>query len=123
MTNENGMFVMDFLVLPGQWRPQYPWEHIAWISPPWPSEYYLWLDLPETVFCDAGNFFLSHINDYYPPAFQDLPRVEWATTPAGISFRRQLPNGVEFGVRIEKRDEMSVSLRFDIICIGVCYFS
>ena len=115
MADTNGMFVTDFLILPGQWRPQCPWEHIAWISPPWPSQYYLWLDLPETVFCDAGNFFLSHISDKHPPVFQDLPKIPWTTTPAGISVRRQLPNGVEFGALIEKRDEISVSLHLDIL--------
>lgn len=115
MADTNGMFVNDMLILPGQWRPQCPWEHIAWISPPWPSQYYLWLDLPETVFCDAGNFFLSHINLDYPPAFPDLPKVQWTTTPNGMSLRRRLPNGVEFGASIEKRDEISVCLRLDIL--------
>jgi hypothetical protein len=115
MTDTNGMFANDFHILPGQWRPQCPWEHIAWISPPWPSQYYLWLDLPETVFCGPQNFFLSHINDHFPPVFQDLPKVNWTTTPAGVSVRRRLPNGIEFGVLIEKRDEISVSLRLNIL--------
>ena len=114
MPDTNGRFVNDFLVLPGQWRPQCPWEHIVWISPPWPSQYYLWLDIPETVFCDAGNFFLSHINDDYPPAFPGLPKVQWTTTPNGVSVRRELPNGVAFAVLIEKRDEKSVSLRLEL---------
>ncbi len=25
-------------ILPGQWRPHYPFEQIAWVSPPWPSQ-------------------------------------------------------------------------------------
>lgn len=24
-------------IFPGQWRPHYPFEHIAWVSPAWPS--------------------------------------------------------------------------------------
>ena len=115
MTDTNGMFVNDFHILPGQWRPQCPWEHIAWIAPPWPSQYYLWLDLPETVFCDAGNFFLSHLNENYPPTSPNLPKQPWTITSAGLFVRRQLHNGVEFGVLIEKRDEISVSLRLDIL--------
>ena len=114
MPDTDGMFVNDFLILPGQWRPQCRWEHIAWISPPWPSQYYLWLDLPETVICEAGNFYLSHINLRYTPSFPDLPKVPWSITPEGISFKRELPNGVAFGVTIEKRDDITVSLRLDI---------
>ena len=114
MADTTGMFVNDFLILPGQWRPQCRWEHIAWISPPWPSQYYLWLDLPETVFCEAGNLFLSHINFQFPSAFPDLPRVPWTVTPTGIACRRRLPNGVEFEVRIAKRDAISVALTLEI---------
>ncbi len=115
MTDTNGMFVNDFQILPGQWRPQCPWEHIAWISPPWPSQYYLWLDLPETVFCHAGNLFLSHINHKFPALFPNLPKQPWTITPTGLSARRRLPNGVEFGVTIERRDDISVSLGLDIL--------
>ena len=25
-------------MVPGQWRPQYPWKQIAWISSPWASQ-------------------------------------------------------------------------------------
>lgn len=24
-------------IVPGMWRPHYPYEQIVWISPPWPS--------------------------------------------------------------------------------------
>ena len=115
MADTNGMFVNDFHILPGQWRPQCPWEHIAWISPPWPSQYYLWLDLPETVFCGGENFFLSHINDEYPPTFHDLPKVNWTATSTGLTAKRRLPNGVEFDMLIERRDEISVSLQLSIL--------
>lgn len=114
MADTNGMFVNDFLILPGQWRPQCPWEHIAWISPPWPSQYYLWLDLPETIFCDTGNLYLSHINLDCPPLFPNLPKVQWGVTPTGLACARSLPNGVEFAVRVEKRDEISVALVLEI---------
>ena len=49
-------------ILPGAWRPHYPWEHIAWISPPWPSQDYVWLDFPEAIFTSQGLLFLSHVN-------------------------------------------------------------
>jgi len=101
MPDTTGYHVDDFLVLPGQWRPQCPWEHIAWISPPWPGQYYLWLDLPEAVFCDQGNLFLSHINEDFPALFPDLPKVAWSVMPDRLSFKRTLPNGVDFGAGLQ----------------------
>jgi hypothetical protein len=101
MPDTTGYHVDDFLVLPGQWRPQCQWEHIAWISPPWPGQYYLWLDLPEAVFCDQGNLFLSHINEDFPALFPDQPKVPWSVSAKGLFFKRRLPNGVEFGAGLE----------------------
>ena len=114
MAEIEGMLVNDFLIVPGQWRPQYPWEHITWISPPWPSRDFLWLDLPETVFCDAGNFYLSHINPDVPTIFPNLPKIKWEKTEKGVTCSRSLPNGVEFSVKVEKRDKMIVDLSLEI---------
>ena len=111
MPDTSGYHVDDFLVMPGQWRPQCRWEHIAWISPPWPGQYYLWLDLPEAVFCDAGNLFLSHINESFPALFPDLPKVPWTDTPGGISVVRELPNGVSFGATVAIGGESLVRLK------------
>ncbi|MCE5327086.1 MAG: hypothetical protein LLG01_11810 [Planctomycetaceae bacterium] len=87
-------------ILPGMWRPHYAWEHIAWVSPPWPSQEYLWLDFPEAVFTDHGLLYLSHVN---PPAFvvpYELPAVAWRKAEGGIEFDRELPIGLSVGGRL-----------------------
>ncbi|MBI4326975.1 MAG: hypothetical protein HY674_17175, partial [Chloroflexi bacterium] len=80
-------------IVPGQWRPHYPWEHIVWISPAWPSQDYLCLDFPEAIFSNQGLLFLSHVNPPFPVLFPDLPKVEWQRGPTGVAFERTLPNG------------------------------
>lgn len=97
-------------ILPGLWRPHYPWEHIAWISPSWPSQDYLWLDFPEAIFTSQGLLFLSHINPPIPTVYSDLPGVPWRPLPDGVEFERLLPNGVAFGGSIRKGKETSVDL-------------
>ncbi len=101
-------------ILPGAWRPHYPWEHIAWISPPWPSQDYVWLDFPEAVFTSQGLLFLSHVNPPIPTVFHDLPRVPWKEAPGGIAFERTLPNGVAFGGSVTLADESTVDLELHL---------
>ena len=98
-------------ILPGQWRPHYPFEQIAWISPPWPSQDYIWLDFPEAIFTDLGLFFLSHVNPDFPVCFPDLPLVPWTQEGSGLSFERILPNGVKFGGSITADDSSIVNLK------------
>ena len=45
------------LVLPGQWRPNWPFEQIAWVRTPWCTAWlpdFVFLDFPEAIFCDQG---------------------------------------------------------------------
>ena len=98
-------------ILPGQWRPHYPWEHIAWVSPPWPSQDYLWLDLPEAIFCEEQLFYLSHTNPRHPSLFPDLPQLRWQKTNTGIAYERILPNDVRFGASVEQHHPNEVSLK------------
>ena len=84
-------------IQPGQWRPHYPFEQIAWISPPWPSQDYIWLDFPEAIFSSLGLLYLSHVNPKHAVVFPDLPKVPWQLTSNGICFERRLPNGLVFG--------------------------
>ena len=100
-------------ILPGQWRPHYPYEHIAWISPPWPCQDYIWLDFPEAVFADSGLLFLSHVNPRHPVLFPDLPRVAWQTLPGGLRFERKLPNGVRMEGSLTTEDTRA--LTFDLL--------
>lgn len=102
-------------ILPGQWRPHYPWEHIAWVSPAWPSQDYIWLDFPEAIFSSQGLLFLSHVNPPIPTVFENLPVVPWQQTPEGIRFERTLPNGVVFGGSVERADAATVALNLHLL--------
>jgi hypothetical protein len=97
-------------VIPGQWRPHHRFEQIAWISPAWPSQDYLWLDFPEGIFTEQGALYMSHRYPGYPLPFPDLPAAPRVTTEKGITFRRTLPNGVSFGGSVEAGSSDSVSL-------------
>lgn len=101
-------------ILPGQWRPHYPWEQIAWVSPSWPSQDYLWLDFPEAIFTSQGLLYLSHVNPPIATVFHDLPRIPWREIPQGIAFDRELPNGVSFGGSVTKGSETEVDLELHL---------
>lgn len=101
-------------ILPGQWRPHYPFEQIAWVSPPWGSQEYIWLDFPEAIFTGSGLLFLSHVNPAFPVVFPNLPPAPWTIVPAGIAFRRRLPNGIEFGGQVTASSETTVALNLFI---------
>lgn len=114
MTNTYETHAKGIRILPGQWRPHYEFEQIAWISPPWPSQDCIWLDFPEAIFTRSGLLYLSHVNPAVPNVlFQHLPKVPWRTLPNGISFERSLPNGVTFGGSVTTDGE-SVSLELRI---------
>lgn len=102
--------VSGIRVLPGQWRPHYRWEQIAWISPPWPSHDYLWLDFPEAIFSSQGLLYLSAVNPKFPVVFPDLPKIEWRPLASGLAFDRSLPNGVRFGGTVRRTTETLVEL-------------
>lgn len=101
-------------ILPGHWRPHYPWEHIAWISPSWPSQDYLWFDFPEAIFSSQGLLFLSHINPPIPTVYASLPAAPWDVQADGISFERVLPSGISFGGSLKKSAETVVDLELHI---------
>lgn len=87
-------------ILPGQWRPHYPYEQIAWVSPPWQSPDHLWLDFPEAVFVSGELIYLGHVNELIPCRYQELPKVPWEPVTGGIGFHRELPNGLHFAGRL-----------------------
>lgn len=97
-------------ILPGVWRPHYHWEHIAWVSPAWPSQDYVWLDFPEAIFTNQGLLFLSHVNPPFPAAFNDLPQVPWRTLDSGVAFERALPNKVVFGGSLTRANDHAVDM-------------
>ena len=101
-------------ILPGNWRPHYPWEHIAWVKPPWLTEDYIWLDFPEAIFSNQGLLYLSHLSPRFPQVFPREPRIEWSRTDNGIFYERRLPNGVTFGGSLTKFSESIVNLSLSI---------
>jgi hypothetical protein len=101
-------------VLPGLWRPHYPWEHIVWVSPPWPSQDYIWLDFPEAIFTSQGLLFLSHINPGVQAVYESWPRVEWEVIEDGVRFERTLPSGIRFGGSATRDSARSVALHLFI---------
>jgi hypothetical protein len=101
-------------ILPGQWRPHYRWEQIAWISPAWPSQEYLWLDFPEAIFSNQGLLFLSHVNPKFPAVFPDLPAVPWREIPNGLAFERRLPNGISFGGSVVRKSDTMAGVELHI---------
>lgn len=100
--------------MPGQWRPHYPFEQIAWVSPPWPSQDYVWLDFPEAIFTNQGLIFLSHVNPSVPSLYTQLPKVSWQEVADGIAFDRELPNGVRFGGSVTRKGVTVTDLRLRI---------
>lgn len=102
-------------ILPGQWRPHYPFEQIAWVSPPWASHDYIWMDFPEAIFTESGLLYLSHVNPTFPVMFPDLPKAQWQQIPKGLAFERTLPNGIRFGGSLKVgADSNSVALELYI---------
>jgi len=100
-------------ILPGQWRPHYPWEHIAWASPSWACQDYVWLDFPETLVTDQGLFYVSHLNPEIPPEemkFEPMAAVAWREVEGGIAYERTLPNGLWFSGSVTKKSETEVAL-------------
>ncbi len=107
-TYENN--VAGIRIEPGHWRPHYPWEHIAWISPPWPSQDYVWFDFPEAIFTSQGLIFLSHVNPPIDTVYESLPAVPWERTDAGLTFKRTLPSGISFEGSLSRQGRRSVDL-------------
>ena len=104
-------------ILPGQWRPHYPWEHIAWISPSWPCQDYVWLDFPEGVITDQGFQFISAMNPAIDPKevkFDTLPAVAWRHTEDGIAYERCLPCGLSLSASLSRRGDTDVAMAITV---------
>jgi len=100
----------DIRILPGQWRPHYPFEQVAWVSPAWPSQDYIWLDFPEAIFCNLGLLYLGHSSPAHPTVFPDLEKVAWQSDGNRMSFERTLPNHVVFGGSLATEDPAAIEM-------------
>jgi hypothetical protein len=108
-------------VIPGQWRPNFASEQIAWITPPWQSqrpEYgqeFIYLDFPETIKIGKTLVYLSHVHPRFPAVYNySLGKVSWVTNRNQISYARKLPNGLHFDGSIAIRDSALAELKIGI---------
>ncbi len=98
-------------IIPGMWRPMFGSEQVAWISPPWESQEYVWFDFPETIWIDGNVTYLGHIDKRFPTAFPKIKSALWQKIKNGISYKELLPNGISFGGEIIKKKENIASLK------------
>ena len=106
--------VKGIRIYPGLWRPHYPFEQISWISPPWPSQDYVWIDFPEAVFTDQGVIYLSHVNPAVPTVFPDLPKVQWVKNGTGIRYKRIFPSGIVIGGNLKIQNPFTIRMKLSI---------
>lgn len=70
---------------------------------PWDGLGYVVVDLPEAIFSNTGLIFLAHthIPTVWNEQNQIIENIDWTRGSGGaLSFRRQLPNGIQFGASI-----------------------
>jgi len=108
---------------PGCWRPEGPYEQIAWVHLPWPDAGFVMLDFPEAVFSDQGLLFLSHDSACFKQLWPNLPQADWQPVKSGICFERRLPNRLVYGGSLVAASDRRVDLRLwarneDEIAIG-----
>ena len=74
------------------------------IFTPWNDGGYVVLDVPEAIFSNLGLTFLAHT--HIPTIWDDqdivIDNVDWKRSgDAGLSFTRELPNGIQFGTDVQ----------------------
>ena len=102
-------------IISGAWRPMFGSEQVVWISPPWESEEYIWLDFPETIWENGEILFLGHIDKRFPTKYPVEKSAPWTKIENGISYEQILPNGVSFGGTVTQKGENTASLEFWVV--------
>lgn len=104
-------FITGMHIVPGMWRPHAHWEQVAWVSPPWAEDGYVWLDFPEVIMRDGEFLYAGHGPVGHPLVHHDaLPRVPWIEVENGIGFERVLPGGLAFGGTLVRHGESVVDM-------------
>ena len=98
-------------IIPGMWRPMFESEQVAWISPPWESQEYIWFDFPEAIWVDGSLLYLGHIDKRFPTLFPTEKSAPWIKSEYGISYEQVLPNGVSFGGKITRQGDNIAALK------------
>jgi hypothetical protein len=90
-------------ICPGKWRPLFKSEQIFWVSPPWASSEYIYVDFPEAIFVDETPAYLSHVSPVLPTLFNyKLPEVEWKVRNGVYYYIRILKNYMDFGGEVSR---------------------
>ena len=90
---------------PGKWRPLFNSEQIFWVSPPWPSSEYIYVDFPEAIFVDGMPAYLSHVSAVLPTLYNyKLPKVQWKERDGEFYYIRILGNYMDFGGEVTRLD-------------------
>ncbi len=96
----------------GNWRPMFGSEHIVWVSPPWKSQEYLYIDFPEAIFIDDALLYLGHVNPRFPARYcYQLPNASWFETDSAVQYERELSDEVSFGGEVKLKGTDAVTLR------------
>jgi hypothetical protein len=99
-------------ISPGWWRPLFNSEQIFWISPPWASSQYIYVDFPEAIFIGETPAYLSHVSGVLPTLFNyKLPLVEWKRDGDRIYYERNLGDYMDFGGEVMPSGTHSASMK------------
>ncbi|MEN8192122.1 MAG: hypothetical protein ABFS12_04865 [Bacteroidota bacterium] len=101
-------------IIPGLWRPMFENEQVAWISPHWESQEYVWFDFPEAIQIDGEFIYLGHLSKRFRTAFPTEKWAPWVIGENGISYEQVLPNGVSFSGEITEKEENVAALTLNI---------
>jgi len=96
----------------GSWRPMFGSEHVVWVSPPWKSQEYLYIDFPEAIFIGDALLYLGHIDRRSPAKYNyQLPAIPWTQTDSAVRYERKLGDEVSFGGEVKLKGTDTVALR------------
>jgi hypothetical protein len=98
-------------IIPGMWRPLFENEQVAWISPPWESQEYVWFDFPEAIHIEGEFYYIGHLSKRFPTRFPTEKWVPWQKTENGIGYEQVLPNGIAFGGEIIQKEKNIAGLK------------
>ena len=101
-------------IIPGLWRPMFRSEQVAWISPSWESQEYVWFDFPEAIYIDGEFLYMGHLSKRFTTPYPNEKSAPWTTIENGIAYEQVLPNGVSFGGEIVKVEENIASLKINL---------
>lgn len=101
-------------IRPGLWRPMYESEQVAWISPPWESDEYIWFDFPEAIQIAGDFIYIGHVSKRFSSEFPSEKSAPWIEIKDGIRYEQTLPNGISFAGQITYKGENTAGLELSV---------